>query len=569
MFRKSKIIILTCCTISFPLFFSGELYAFADQSQHEIVSTDVSNAVTKVQTADNHAKLLLAGDDVKTLQLNEVATFFTSFDSHGEQCQINWRYDDFDNSTVGRKELIGDIVLPEGFHFEHSPIQVSQIIYVYNDEEDDFINITSVSIGNDNDIAILIPENTPEEMIPNYFQNLDKQATITTEYGDVLLVDYTIDYEQIAPIGLCMPITLQIPSSFLIDIVAEYNISVCVIENDIIYFESLNAWKDGYLITWLYDAKDIKLLVKVDGEGWAVYKDTNPYGASIIKLDDRIHGDIYGLYIPTHSLEQGRYYQFQLEYDKRVFSNIAGFNLFSEEMNVFFFPDFGGDRPGGDREEVEGPEIEENPKTPLYGNDKESVPPLQIDGNQLEAMTQANPMYTTFLINHTKISLPSSFLKSLSLKKTDNLYIDFKQNGTMSFSLNIYVNGILITNLPKEKILVRIPWSFSSASFIDENGILIPYVLEVGFVTFSLDHFGYFQSTDLSSFTEGTNESNIVNIDNIDNVTLNKGNFHHKLNRPKTVNHSSNTLDPPLIALIIVFISISISTFFWKKKRDS
>lgn len=565
MFRKNKNILLVFCAVSSSILSFGDIHALANQPHIEPLVVHSKDTVNEIQSVDNYAKLLTMGADVRSLQLNNVA-IIDSTDSKNIECQITWRYDEFDSTSSGRKELFGDIVLPEGFNIANSPIQVSQIIYVYSEEDEFSTAITSISIGNDNDISILIPEGTPEEILPSYFQNLDKQATITTEYGDILLVDYTIDYNQIPSIGLCMPIDLQIPSSFLISTTAEYNISVCVIENDIIYFESLNTWDDGYLITWLYDAKDIKLLVNVDGEGWIRYKDANPYGATIIKLNDRSHGNIYGLYIPTSALEQGKYYQFQLEYNNRKYSNIAGFNLFYEELDIFFFPDFGGDRPGGDREEVEDPEINEKPEIPLYGNNKETVAPLQIDGNQLTAMAQANPIYTTFLIDNIKVSLPSNFLKSLSLKKTDKFYIDFKQNGHMSFSLHIYVNGILITDFPSEAILIHVPWAFSSASFIDEDGNTITFTLENGIGTFSLYRFGYFQSTDSSSLMKGENESEIMGANN---TILSKSKLYIDSTPPKNIENSNDLLNPMAIALIIVLISIGLSTFMWQKKRDS
>lgn len=280
--------------------------------------------------------------------------------------EVSWRLKSLDNHTPGRQELIGDVILPEGYVFAWDPLTVSVFVIVYEPgkppivEADDVVYSINLSIG-----PITVPVGTSREELQQYFEYATETAYIYFDFDDS---EYSVAYE--CPLflnldvidtntpGIYYPFTYELPAPVSLNPQGMHTTKVYVLPDDAVRLIGVANAPGGYIIKWLYPAQNPVFWLSVDDGEWSVIETDangvfkNKYG-SMVKDDHEI--GVIAFFLETRrNIPPGHVYRFQVQYDNDRFSDVLIMDL-TNTKKVIISNGKGGDRDGGDRGEAELP----------------------------------------------------------------------------------------------------------------------------------------------------------------------------------------------------------------------
>jgi len=219
-----------------------------------------------------NACFLEIGGDVKTLTL--AATAWAQYERfRAVECEIGWRYDEFDSITSGRRMITGDILLPKGYAFQDEPLTVQSPVIVYDPDGPPTETVEYCDYTKTGLTRFLIPLGTERDALPDYFSDLAGRASIQTDNGDEFYCPLTLDLDAIDTdtAGVYYPIVLDLPSCVALDERKFYILGVHVLPADEVDLRAVTYWRTGYLVSWLYPIRvepETILRVSVDGGDW-------------------------------------------------------------------------------------------------------------------------------------------------------------------------------------------------------------------------------------------------------------------------------------------------------------
>ncbi|NLB90134.1 MAG: hypothetical protein GX786_02790, partial [Clostridiales bacterium] len=424
---------------------------------------------------DEFVTYLQAGTPFSSLALGTVAGGFT----RGRDLYwlpIIWDYEEFDSSIPGRYTLTGHVVLPEGFFSsENKPFSVEQVVIVYEEGREGFVNIQTCHYNSTG--AVVIPLGTPKEDLPLYFEDVSTTAVLITVYGDYITCPISIDYNKIDPSkeGAYYPLSIDLPPG----ITLEENKALCsavhVIQREEVVLDAISTHDSGYFIQWFAPTTNPVLWAAINGGPWVkphllYYGRFNPYGDSQRTSSLLLYYSI---------LQQDHLYQFKVQHGDNLFSNILTLD-FTNGKSPHISTDKEGDRTGVDREETPSlPETSQNPDSFLGLNpnyalaEEESSPPTQpsifLSGKQLQVMTLANPQILTFQQENLFMYIPTEEILALSLNDESRVSIFLEELKENTFYFSFLVDDQPI-DLP---FYLYLPFAFEDSLLIFEDGTVI------------------------------------------------------------------------------------------------
>ncbi len=298
------------------------------------------------------AHFLRRGEQSDTLSVPTVA--YAVYDRfRAVECEIVWRYDDFDNLSVGRRMLTGNMALPNGYVFRDQPLTAEVPVIVYDPEGEPTETIASC-LYTDQPNAV-IPLGTSREDLPQFFGYIYDEAHLTTERGDSFLAPVALNLDRIDTntAGVYYPFVFDLPGGVTFSGKEFYLSGVHVVADDAVDLRAVSHYQSGYLIQWLYKADQPVLWASVDGGDW--HKPENDQARPFYNAYGRFVADggtekVNGLEIFFRNLTPGHIYKFQVEYDDQRFSNVIVLDLVNNSLPRAT-NEQGGDRKGGDRGE--------------------------------------------------------------------------------------------------------------------------------------------------------------------------------------------------------------------------
>lgn len=327
-----------------------------DSKLDEEVQSEEIQFINRVLFDDSNLLLFLhTGESAESLSVRtEGYAMYSRFE--GVYCEIVWRYDALDTETPGRKVLIGDPVLPEGYVFEEEPLTVKCVIIVYDDSGASFAKVTDCFTG----VPRVLPQGASEEEVLAIFEEEDSwkdySALLTTEDGNCFSVPFTLDLSVIdtGTPGAYYPVKLELPGGATFAGREFWMNTVHVVPTDEVDLRAIRLADSTYEVRWLYQESNPVLWVSVDDEDWQMQIEEaghHPYG----RFFDPDFPSPRGFWVAHSGLEAGHVYRFQVDYDGDRHSNVLILD-FTESDIPKAANGPGGDRNGGDREENKPPE---------------------------------------------------------------------------------------------------------------------------------------------------------------------------------------------------------------------
>ena len=394
-------------------------------------SNDTLNIITDVEIPHENLVMLEAGNDIRELDLSNTAIAY--YDSYYSiECEVQWQYDDFDCSSLGRQDLIGIVRLPEGYMFEGTPIDIHFPIYVY----DSNMNLKVVEFNIMNVHSSLIPFGLDGDELETYmseYLQYDGKAQFYTEFDDLLLLDYEIDFSDIDTnkVGRYNPFYVDLPEGMILDIEPEFYPYVYVIPSDRIFLGSITPIRYGQShIDWLYKASNSILWYGINDGDW-IRADAEEFYKTPFKLQET------SIIIHFSDLVKGNKYYLCVQYDGDMFSNILEVDFTTGEYPEF--NDFEGDRPGVDRGEQTLPDenVSSDAHTDYWNWRDELI--FTDTGDALLEKINSKDEYVTYIKDGISISIPIEYLKNLIIRDTDifSLKIKSTEDNTMQTSIEV------------------------------------------------------------------------------------------------------------------------------------
>lgn len=415
----------------------------------------------------NALYFLETGGDAGTIPLETIAwAQYGRFDF--VECEIVWRYDEFDNITPGRRMIVGDIVLPTGYAFQDETLTVQSPVIVYDPDCPPTEKLaTCIYIWPDK--PILIPLGAGRETLPDYFVGLYDTADLITENGDIFSCPVTLDLDVIdtSRAGVYYPIVLELPGGVTFGGQEFYMTGVHVVPDDEVDLRAVKWWRNGYIITWLYPSSEPVLWAAVDGEDWFLpetWSDgtCNTYGYFSAVDEDRFNELVF-LY---NNLPTGHVYKFQVQYDGDRFSNVVELDLVNNSLPKNYF-DYGGDRTGGDRGENTLPLTNSNDGTP-------SAPPTNPGDKTLTAPpTNSDDEMPTAPSTNSDDGTPSAPPINPGDETPTTPPVTAGIAGGTPVNNNVFNAAILFVNAPQTATASETPSSARPAEYSDENSVTV------------------------------------------------------------------------------------------------
>lgn len=443
------------------------------------------------------------GEDVRNLNLTTVAyAFYGNF--RYVPCKIDWQYDPLNDIDIypERYNLIGNIILPEGYAFEDKPLTVRKVVVIYEDFCEPFMD-SYVCFFTSGPTSITVPLGTTAQELPKYFSNAGETITIVTTYGDYIDCPFTIDLTKIdtSRKGVYYPVTLILPPG--VSLLGEENMcmAVYVVAQEEVVLDSVHTDTVGYLIEWLYPAENPILYVSINNQPWEEDRD-NHYADFITGSR---YGSFSGMHIWYEHLQNGYIYRFKLQYGDQKCTDILTLDFTNKKVPIVNDP-LRGDRTGVDRGENKTPSptkplssptshpAKPVSSTPFPATPGNNIAPtiliqskkvsqktqqkvfdftaetcINISGQRLALMAEINPQYVIFYHHDASISIPTDYLKSLSFKDSDIFTIYLEKLDPSSFYISFLLNEVLLENSFLTPFVITFPWSGSNVNVVFED----------------------------------------------------------------------------------------------------
>lgn len=413
-----------------------------NMSEPEIVTTEEHKDIIEIYEVELYFKelilLLPVGGDVAKLNLEK--PFAVYGPNYGIPCNVEWHFNEFDNKSPGRKILIGDVILPEGYKFKDDPIQVERPINVYVEgDENTYVNI--IKYNYDVPSSNLIPLNLPPENLEaNLPPILIGDISLETEYNGYINIPINIDKSKINTneIGTYYPIDFNLPPGIKIgdDIITD--IPIVVIPSDKVYLLAIESFSSNYYFNWIYPASNITIWMSINDGEWIVNQSIS-------------NDNINSFSIDSDFFEVGNKYKLKVEYDNK-FSNILELDFVNSKIPVVIDHE---DKPGTDRDEQELPNSNENEIE--YNDYTELDTTITETGDRLKLNIESNPNYINLEKDKVYISIPTIFFNQLPIEDRDKLSINIKNNDDETITSTISVNDKEISAELDEPIIIKIP----------------------------------------------------------------------------------------------------------------
>jgi len=314
----------------------------------EITETELVEIISIMKPDDLYFSFLSLGEPAENLALpkNTVA-MFSRF--QGIECGIAWRYDDFNNTVLGRQTIVGDIILPEGYVFSDEPLVLKADVLVYDPQAEATERVVSCVYTYFR--LPVIPLGTDMSALSDFFSHIEPEAFVTTVAGDSFYAPVKLDMDVIDTntAGIYYPISIDLPPCVEISELAPYVLGIHVIPSDTVVLDAVSLYQSGFSVQWLHPANAPTLWVSVDNEEWETVEADEQQYHSYGRFVDNGAGTV-GLEIFLSSLLPGKVYRFQIQYDEQQFSNVLVMDFTDNDLPKAS-NEQGGDRNGGDRGE--------------------------------------------------------------------------------------------------------------------------------------------------------------------------------------------------------------------------
>ncbi|NLY21585.1 MAG: hypothetical protein GXZ08_09935 [Tissierellia bacterium] len=419
--------------------------------------------IESVELHFSDSVLLKTGLNSESLNLDDKAT--ASYDNNELVCNVEWKYEDFNANEygAGRHKIIGEVLLPEGYKFLDEPITVERYVYVYDDTETSQIVIVDYEIPHVTNYNPIVPVGITRESLENYLMNdlnYGNEIYLYTEYGDKIIWNYEIlfDYFYLNHVSSYTLIHLDLPSDFIMK-PGLFLPSLHIIPGDAIYLDVLSRVNDEiYKITWLYDANNPQIMCTLNGlvEDWINYEEVSHL--NIFSMEGN------SILINTSNLEEESITSLAIKYDGNKYSNYIVIYKSDGELEFDFQE---GIPPGIDREEQTKPDPNpddkndpEHPKGPNerddddYSENRDEEIIFNDFGDNLSNRLLASDQYITYIKNNLSISIPTDYLRSLSLGAKDKLSVIIKKTDKTIQSV-IKINDKEKVNESEPELLIK------------------------------------------------------------------------------------------------------------------